>query len=71
MAEMRSDYSLKNVDFLETSFCLDAGLYKPFRKHNRKFAYIDATSNHSHVVLSSLQTEKAWKEFGIILSMEN
>ena len=38
--------NLKTVDYLDISFDLNTGIYKPFNKPNNKPLYINASSNH-------------------------
>ena len=38
--------NLKQTDFLDVTFDLDSGLYKPFNKPNNDPLYVHADSNH-------------------------
>ena len=38
---------LKIVDFLDITFNISSGTYKPYRKPNEKLLYVNTSSNHS------------------------
>ena len=46
--------NLKTVDYLDISFNLNTGIYKPFNKLNNKPLYINASSNHRPSVLKQI-----------------
>ena len=46
--------NLKTVDYLDKSFDLNTGIYKPFSKPNNKPLYINASSNHPPPVLKQI-----------------
>ena len=46
--------NLKIVDYLDISFNLNTGIYKPFSKPNKKPLYINASSNHPPPVLKQI-----------------
>ena len=46
--------NLKTVDYLDKTFDLNTGIYKPFSKPNNKPLYINASSNHPPPVLKQL-----------------
>ena len=47
-------YNLKIVDYLDISFDLNTGIYKPFNKLINKPLYISASSNHPPSVLKQI-----------------
>ena len=46
--------NLKTVDYLDISFDLNTGIYKPFNKPNNKPLDINASSNHQPSVLKQI-----------------
>ena len=46
--------NLRIVDYLDISFDLNTGIYKPFNKSNNKPLYINASSNHPPSVLKQI-----------------
>ena len=44
----------KIVDFLDVSFDLDSGVFKPFMKENNKILYVNKESNHPPAVTKNL-----------------
>ena len=46
--------NLKIVDYLDTSFDLNSGIFKPFNKPNNKPLYINASSNHPPSLLRQI-----------------
>ena len=47
--------NLKIVDYLDTSFDLNSGIFKPFNKSNNKPLYINASSNHPPSLLRQIR----------------
>lgn len=48
--------NLKEVDFLDITFNLTSGTYKPFKKPNDKLMYINTSSNHPPNIIKQLPT---------------
>ena len=46
--------NLKIVDYLDISFDLNSGIFKPFNKPNNKPLYINASSNHPPSLLRQI-----------------
>ena len=46
--------NLRILDYLDISFDLNTGIYKPFNKPNDKILYINASSNHPPSVLKQI-----------------
>ena len=46
--------TLKRVDYLDISFDLDTGLYKPYNKPNNDPLYIHADSNHPPSIIKNI-----------------
>ena len=47
--------NLKTVDYLDITFDLNTGCYRPYRKQNNDTRYINEKSNHSPSILKQIQ----------------
>ena len=54
--DIEIETNLKQVNFLDITFNLDNGIYKPYKKPNDKLAYINVSSNHPPQVIKQLPT---------------
>ena len=54
---MSAEVNKKVVDFLEVTFDLNPGRYKPFMKANTTLLYINKLSNHPKNILKNIPLE--------------
>ena len=47
----------KKVDYLDTTFNLKTGIYRPYRKPNNDTRYINAKSNHPPSILKEIPAD--------------
>ena len=52
--ELEIKCNLKKVDYLDITFNLNTGSYRPYRKRNNDTRYINAKSNHSPSILKQI-----------------
>ena len=54
--KITADANLRIVNFLDVTFDVSNGKFKPYRKHNDDPLYIDRHSNHPPSIIKQLQT---------------
>ena len=54
--KLEFEFSLKTVDYLDITFDLNTGSYRPYRKPNNDTRYINAKSKHPSFILKQIST---------------